>query len=58
MIKKIVYSGYGITFGSIGLWYFDNDTARNVIIFSIENSPSSHAKNRKNNILVCQHSQE
>ena len=53
-----MYSGYGITFGSIGLWYFDNDTARNVIIFNIENSPSSHAKNRKNNILVCQHSQE
>ena len=31
---------------------FDNDAARNVIIFGVDNSSSSHADNCKNNILV------
>ena len=29
------YSGYGITFDNAGFWSFDNDTARNVIIFGV-----------------------
>ena len=33
-------------------WRFDNDSARNVIIFGVDNSLSSHADNRKNNFLV------
>ena len=49
---KYVYSGYGITFDSAGSWSFDNDTARNVIIFGVDNSSSSHSDNRKNNFLI------
>ena len=51
-MKKNVYSGYGITFDSVGSWSFDNDAARNVIIVGINSSSSSHADNRKNNFLV------
>ena len=47
-----MYSGSGITFDSADSWSFDNDSARNVIIFSVDNSSSSHADNRKNNFLV------
>ena len=38
--EKHLYSGYGITFDSAGFWSFDNDTARNVIIFGVDNSSS------------------
>ena len=31
---------------------FNNDTARNVIIFGVNNSSSPHIDNSKNNILV------
>ena len=31
---------------------FDNGFARNVVIFGVDNSPSSHTGNRRNNILV------
>ena len=31
---------------------FDNDTARDVVIFAVDNSSSSHSDNHKNNILV------
>ena len=34
---RYVYSGYGITFDSAGSWSFNNDTARNVIIFGVDN---------------------
>ena len=47
-----MYSGYGITFDSAGSWNFDNGTARNVIIFGVDNSSSSHADNHKNNFSV------
>ena len=47
--EKYVYSGYGITFDSGGLWSFGNDFAGNVIIFGVDNSSSSHSDNRKNN---------
>ena len=50
--EKYVYSGYGITFDSAGSWIFDNDFARNVIIFGVANSSSSHSDNRKNNFLI------
>ena len=55
--EKWVFSGYGITCDSAGLWSFDNDTARNVIIFGVDNSSSTHADNLtritdKNNFLV------
>ena len=47
-----MYNGYGIPFDSAGSWRFDNDTARNVITFSVDNSSSSHADNGKNIFLV------
>ena len=50
--EKYVYSGNGITFDSAGSWSFDNDFARNVIIFGVDNSSSSHADNSKNNFLI------
>ena len=50
--EKYVYSGYVITFDSAGSWSFDNDTARNVVIFDVDNISSSHSDNRKNNYLI------
>ena len=50
--EKYVYRGYGITFDSAGSWSFYNDLDRNVIIFDVDNTLSSHSDNRKNNFLV------
>ena len=50
--EKYVYSRYGITLDSGGSWSFCNDLARNVIIFGVDNSSSSHSDNRKNNFLI------
>ena len=51
--EKYVYSDYGIKSDSAGSWSFDNDIARNAIIFCVDNnSSSSHADNHKNNFLV------
>ena len=50
--EKYVYSRYGITFDSGDSWSFDNDFARNVIIFGVDNSSPSHVDNRKNNFLM------
>ena len=53
LIQKLVTcNGYGITFDSAGSLSLDNGTARNVIIFGVDNSSSSHDENRKNNFLV------
>ena len=43
-------SGYVIT--GAGSWNFNNDTARNVITFGVDNSSSFHFDNRKKKILV------
>ena len=50
--EKYVYSGYGILFNSAASWSFDNDIAKNITLFGVDNSSSSHADNRKNNFLV------
>ena len=50
--EKCVYSGYGITFDSAGSWNFGNNFVRNVIIFDVDNSLSSHFDNRKNKFLI------
>ena len=50
--EKYVYSGYGITFDSALSWSFDNEFARNIIIFGVDNSSSSHSDNRKNDFLM------
>ena len=47
-----MYNGYGITFDSAGSWSFNNDTARNVLIFGVNNSSSSYSDDNKNNFLV------
>ena len=36
--EKNVYGGYGKTFDSTGSWSFDNDSARNFIIFGADNN--------------------
>ena len=50
--EERVYSGYRITFDTADSWNFGNDFTRNVEIFGVDNSSSSLADNRKNNILV------
>ena len=50
--KKYVYSGYIIAFDGKGSWSFDEDFARNVIMFVVGNSLSSHTVNLKNDFLV------
>ena len=46
--EKWVNSGYGIAFDGNGEWNFGNGYARNVIIFGVDNSSSSHNDNLKN----------
>ena len=36
--EKHLYSGYGIILDSAGSWSFDNNAARNVITFGVDNS--------------------
>ena len=50
--EKYVNSVSGITWDSVCSWSFDNDTARNVIIFGADISASSYADNRRNNFLI------
>ena len=50
--SKFSYSGGGIAFDKASSWSFDNDFVRNIIIFGIDNTSSSHSENRKNNFLV------
>ena len=50
--EKYVYSGYGIAFGSADFRNFDNDSARNIIIFGVDNSSPSHGYSSKNNFSV------
>ena len=49
IVKNI---GHGIAFDGKGTWSFGNNYARNVIMFGVDNIPSSHADNCKNNLLV------
>ena len=51
--SKFTYNGRGIAFdGKKSYQSFDNNTARNVVIFGVDNSSSSHIDNPKNNFLV------
>ena len=40
------YNGPGIAFDGKGMWSYDNDFARNVIILIVDNSSSSHTDNQ------------
>ena len=46
------YTEYWITFNNTDWWNFGNGNARNIIIFGVDNSSSSHVDNRKNNFLI------
>ena len=48
----MVYSSYLIESDGLGSWSFGKDFSRNVIIFGVDNSLSSHTNNRINNALV------
>ena len=50
--EKYVYSDYGIAFVEKSEWNFGNEYTRNVIIFGVHNSSSSHVDNLKNTFLV------
>ena len=50
--ERYVYRGHGMTFDTACSWIFDNDTARNVITFGVDNGSSSHAENAKNDFLL------
>ena len=50
--EKYVYSGYEIAFDGKGSWSFNDDFARNVIIFGVDSSLSSHTDNLKDDFLV------
>ena len=49
---EAMYSGYGISFDGKSTWSFDNDYAKNVVIFYVDNSSSFQADSRKNNFLM------
>ena len=50
--EKYMYNGYGIAFYGKGGWSFGNDSAKNVIIFEVDNTSSSHTDNLKNDFLI------
>ena len=50
--SKLICSGQGITFDGKRYFRFDDDTARNVVLFGFDKSSSPHIDNPKNNCLV------
>ena len=50
--SKFTYNGRQIAFDGQVSWSFNYGIARNVIIFCVDNTSSSHTNNRKNNFLV------
>ena len=56
--KYVYYNDWGIAFDGKDMWslillfWFGNDFARNVVIFDVDNTLSSHTNNQKNNVLV------
>ena len=50
--KEKYVQRYGLAFGEKDEWNFGNVYARNVIIFGVDNSSSSHTDNLKNNFLI------
>ena len=45
-------NGYRIAFDKTGSWSFGSEFAKNVVIFGVDNSFSSHNDNHKNNFWV------
>ena len=50
--SKFTYNGQEIAFHAKGYRNFDNEYARNVVIFGVDNSSLSHTDNWKYNFLV------
>ena len=50
--EKYVHSGYGIAFDGKGSWSFNDEFARNNMIFRVDNNSSSHTDNLKNDFLI------
>ena len=50
--ENYVYSGYGLAFDRKGLWSFNDDFSRNVMILGVDNSSSSHTDKIKNDFLI------
>ena len=50
--SKFSYKGQEIVFDGKSFRSFDNDTAKKVVIFCVDNSSSPHIDNPKNNFLV------
>ena len=50
--SKVIYNGRIIAFNGEGSWSFDNEFARNAVIFGFDNSSSFYTNNQKNNFLV------
>ena len=50
--QKYVHRGYGIAFDVKGESSFDNNYARNVLSFGVDNSSSSYADNLRNDYAV------
>ena len=50
--RKFTYNGQEIAFDGKGYQSFDNDYAKNVVTFLVDNSSSSHTDNLKNNFSV------
>ena len=49
---KWVHSGNGVAFDGKSDWNFGNNSARNVVIFGVDNSSSYHSGNHKTDFLV------
>ena len=49
---KYVYSGYGIAFDGKISWSFNDDFARCVKMFGVDNNSLSHTDNLKNDFLI------
>ena len=50
--ETYLYSGYGTALNGKGEWSFGNDYARNVVIFGVDISSSSHTDNQKNEFSI------
>ena len=47
-----MYSGFRIVFDENGSWSFNGNTARNILIFGVDNNSSSYTGNLKNDFLL------
>ena len=45
--SKFTFNGRGIAFDGNGMWSFANYFVRNVVIFGVDNTSSSHTDNQK-----------